>query len=105
MKTVKELAKSASRALSALYTKSLRAGGMTLNVFEKLYESLVEPVLFYASGIWGISDSFTSYHFLSQMRCAHGIVVVFRLQCAFKFQADRTLVWSAVVVFSVLYFL
>ena len=31
-KTVKELAKSASRALSALYSKCLRAGGMTLRV-------------------------------------------------------------------------
>ena len=55
-KTVKELSKSASRALSALYLKSLRAGGMTLNVFKKLYESLVEPVLFYSCGVWGISD-------------------------------------------------
>ena len=55
-KTVSELAKSASRALSALYTKCLRAGGSTLDVFEKLCESLVEPVLFNASGIWGISD-------------------------------------------------
>ena len=55
-KTVSELSKSASRALSALYTKCLRAGGMTIDVFEKLYESLVEPVLFYGSGIWGISD-------------------------------------------------
>ena len=55
-KTVKELAKSASRALSALYSKCLRAGGMTLNVFQKLYESLVEPVLFYSCGVWGISD-------------------------------------------------
>ena len=55
-KIVSELSKSASRALSALYTKCLKAGGMTIDVFEKLYESLVEPVLFYASGIWGISD-------------------------------------------------
>ena len=55
-KSVSELSKSASRALSALYTKSLKAGGMTIDEFEKLYESLVEPVLFYASGIWGISD-------------------------------------------------
>lgn len=55
-KTVTELAKSASRALSALYTKCLCTGGMTLNVFEKLYESLVEPVLFYSCGIWGVSD-------------------------------------------------
>ena len=55
-KTVKELSKSASRALSALYSKSLRSGGMTLNVFKKLYESLVEPVLFYSCGVWGIPD-------------------------------------------------
>ena len=55
-KTVSELSKSASRAVSALYTKCLRAGGTTIDVFEKLYESLVEPVLFYGSEIWGISD-------------------------------------------------
>ena len=35
-KTVSELSKSASRALSALYTKSLKAGGMTIEVFEKI---------------------------------------------------------------------
>ena len=29
---------------------------MTLDVFQKMHETLVEPVLFYASGIWGISD-------------------------------------------------
>ena len=39
-KNVSELAKSASRALSALYTKCLRAGGMTLDVFQKLHETL-----------------------------------------------------------------
>ena len=55
-KTVSELAKSAGRALLAFYTKCLRAGGMTLDVFEKLYETLVEPVLFHANGIWEISD-------------------------------------------------
>lgn len=38
-----ELAKSASRALSALYTKYLYLGRMTYNTFKKLYESLVEP--------------------------------------------------------------
>ena len=57
-KSVSELSKSASRALSTLYTKSLKAGGMTIDVFEKLYESLVEPVLFYASGIWGIIEKY-----------------------------------------------
>ena len=45
-KSVSELSKSASRALSALYTKSLKAGGMTIGVLENLYESLVEPMLF-----------------------------------------------------------
>ena len=50
---INELAKSASRALSALYTKFLHVGGMTY-VFCKLYQSLVEPVLFYGAGIWGL---------------------------------------------------
>ena len=49
--TVSELAKSASRALSALYTKFLNVGGMDYSVFSKLYESLVDPVLFYGTGI------------------------------------------------------
>ena len=40
-KTVSELAKSASRALSTLYTKYLKAGGMTLDVFEKNYMNLL----------------------------------------------------------------
>lgn len=53
---VTELAKSASRALSALYTKFLHVGGMDYDVFCKLYESLVEPVLFYGAGIWGLSE-------------------------------------------------
>ena len=52
-----KLAKSASRALSALYTKFLNVGGMDYNVFCKLYESLVEPVLFYGAGLWGLSEN------------------------------------------------
>lgn len=51
--SVRELAKSANRALSAIITKSKFAGGMSLAVFKQLYTSLVEPVLFYCSGIWG----------------------------------------------------
>lgn len=51
----RELAKSASRALGALYTKFKFAGGMSHAVFKNLYESLVEPVLFYGAGIWGIN--------------------------------------------------
>ena len=55
-KTVSEITKSASRALSAMYTKCLRSGGMTLEVYKKLYESMVEPVLLYGAGIWGIAQ-------------------------------------------------
>ena len=46
---VNELTKSASRALSALYTKFLNVGGMDYDVFCKLYE----PVLLYGAGLWG----------------------------------------------------
>ena len=33
--------------------KYLYAGGMSYEVYTKLIESAVEPVLFYCSGIWG----------------------------------------------------
>ncbi|XP_069119795.1 uncharacterized protein [Argopecten irradians] len=62
--TVKELAKSASRALGALYSKFRFAGGMSFGVFKNLYESLVEPVLFYCAGIWGIN----SYRFVQTVQ-------------------------------------
>ena len=52
-KAVRELAKSASRALGALFGKFMNSGGMTYSVYSKLYSSIVEPVLFYGSGIWG----------------------------------------------------
>ena len=52
-KSVREITKSASRALGAVYTNYLNAGGMTYDVYNKLIESIVEPVLFYGSGIWG----------------------------------------------------
>ncbi|XP_050403757.1 uncharacterized protein LOC126819646 [Patella vulgata] len=52
-KTVKELSKSASRALGVLCIKFKILGGMTFKVFSKLYASLVEPILFYCAGIWG----------------------------------------------------
>ena len=51
-KAVKELSKSASRALGALFGRFISAGGMTWKVYNKLYTSMVEPILFYGSGIW-----------------------------------------------------
>ena len=52
-KSIREITKSASRALGAVYTKFLYAGGMTYDVYTKLINSIVEPVLFYCAGIWG----------------------------------------------------
>ena len=52
-KSIKEISKSASRALGAVYMKYLTSGGMAYNVYSKLVESVVEPILFYCSGIWG----------------------------------------------------
>ena len=54
--TVNEFAKSASRALSSLYTKFLHVWGMDYSVFCNMYESLVEPLLFYGAYIWGLSE-------------------------------------------------
>ena len=51
---VKELVKSASRALGFLTHKYYSCGDMHYNVFTKLYESIVQPVLTYCSGVWGI---------------------------------------------------
>ena len=52
-KNTKELAKSASRALGAVFGKFISSGGMSYNVYTKMYNSMVEPVLMYGSGIWG----------------------------------------------------
>ena len=52
-KAVSELAKSASPALGALFGKFIDAGGMTFDVYSKLYSTIVEPILYYASGMWG----------------------------------------------------
>ena len=53
--SVKEIVKSASRALGAVYTKYLHGGGMSYDVYTKLITTIVEPVLFYGAGIWGIN--------------------------------------------------
>ena len=54
--TTKELAKSAHRALACLHSKVISSGGMSHAIYTKLYEALVQPVLFYASAIWGICE-------------------------------------------------
>ena len=51
--SIREITKSASRALGAIYSNFLCAGGMNISVYTKLVETMVEPVLFFCSGIWG----------------------------------------------------
>ena len=65
-----ELAKSAGRALSALYAKFKSAGGMAYDVYTKLYQSLVEPVLFYCAGIWGLTD-YTKINTVQNKACRY----------------------------------
>lgn len=52
-KTAKSVAKSAGRALGLLIAKSKCLGGMPFNVFTKLYNSLVWPVISYGAAVWG----------------------------------------------------
>ena len=55
-KAIRELSKSASRALGCLTTKFYVCGGMNYHVFTKLYESLVQPILLYGASIWGTTE-------------------------------------------------
>ncbi len=49
----KLVAKSANRALGLLIAKCKAFGGIPHDVFTKLYDSLVAPVIEYAAAIWG----------------------------------------------------
>ena len=55
-KSITEITKSAGRALGAIYMKYQSAGGMAYNVYKRLIDSVVEPVLFYCAGIWGTEN-------------------------------------------------
>ena len=50
---VKFVAQSASRALGLLIAKCKSIGGVPYDVFTKLYESVVWPVISYSAPIWG----------------------------------------------------
>ena len=53
---VKEISKSATRALGLIIAKFKSLGGISYACFKKLYESSVESILRYASGIWGVKE-------------------------------------------------
>ena len=52
-RTAKSVAKSASRALGLLIAKCKIIGGLPFNVFTKLYDNIVVPVISYSVCIWG----------------------------------------------------
>ena len=52
-KTAKAVAKSAHRALGLIIAKAKSFGGLPYNVFYKLYENIVCPVIMYGAPIWG----------------------------------------------------
>jgi hypothetical protein len=54
--TAECVAKSASRALGLLITKSKAYGGMPFTCFKKMYECLVLPVIHYGSAVWAIKN-------------------------------------------------
>lgn len=51
------LSESAGRALGAVVNKMKVCPELSFDIFTKLYDSMVEPVLFYAAGVWGFEDS------------------------------------------------
>ncbi|VDI51031.1 Hypothetical predicted protein [Mytilus galloprovincialis] len=52
--SVNELSAAASRSLGSLTSKFLHMGNMNFEIYTKIYDNTVIPVMDYASGIWGI---------------------------------------------------
>ncbi len=63
----KVVAKSTNRVLGLLIAKSKVTSGMTYDVFTKLYNVLVQPVIGYVAGIWGTGN----FHALNQYSIMH----------------------------------
>lgn len=54
--TAKAAAASASRALGLVIAKCKFLGGVSYDVFTKLFDSLVSPIIEYGAGIWGFRN-------------------------------------------------
>ena len=50
-----------------MYRKFISFGGISHNIYTKLYNSMVEPVLMYGSGIWG-TKSYNVINYLFKIR-------------------------------------
>jgi hypothetical protein len=52
----KTAAQSASRALGLIIAKSKCVGGFSFDVYTKLYDTMVRPIINYSAGIWGFKS-------------------------------------------------
>ena len=66
--TATMVAKSASRALGLLFAKFKASGGMPYQVYTKLYDTLVQPIISYGAGIWG-NREFSSINSVQHKAC------------------------------------
>ena len=56
--TAKHVAQAATRALGLLISKFKTLGGMPFQVYTKLYDSMVWPIISYGAAIWGTKEYF-----------------------------------------------
>lgn len=54
--SVKNVALAANRALGILIAKTKKCGGFPFQSYSKLYDSLVQPIIDYSAGIWGVAS-------------------------------------------------
>ena len=67
---VKDVAKSAVRALGGMITKYNQIGGNSYEIFTKLYQSLVEPVMLYGAALWG-SKGYNKLNVIQNRACKY----------------------------------
>lgn len=72
--TAKCVAESAGRALELVIAKFKAVGRVPHNVFTKLYESMVWPVIAYGASVWGTKSSSCIYAIqVRAMGFCHGV--------------------------------
>jgi len=67
---VKDVAKSASRALGGVICKFKNTGGLHYGTFTKLYECIVQPVMLYGAGLWG-NKEFSKLNTIQNRACKY----------------------------------
>ena len=66
----KTVAQAAARALGLLIAKCKAHGGVPHEVFTKLYDSLVQPIIDYGAAVWGATE-FSCIHAVQHRACRY----------------------------------